>query len=460
MPHMIMHLKRMNLKYLKSNIACIALVCITCIGFAQPKTVDKIIGVAGNKIILLSELEQQYAQYIAQGNYANPAMRSQIFNQLMTNKMLLYHAMLDSVEVSESQVEEQLDRRFAYFIGQFGGEKELEKYYNKSIIELKEEFRPTIKDQLLVQQMQGKVTKNSSVTPEDVRNYFESIPKDSLPLINTEVEYAQITATVAYNEESKTTCKAKLEEYRQRVLKGEDFGALAVLYSLDKGSAKNSGELGFMNRGDLVPEYEAAAFKLKPGEVSAIVESKFGYHIIQMIERRGEKFNTRHILLRPQITDDDNIRVANFLDSIAALIKNDSMTFSEAAIKFSDDNETRFNGGKIVNPQSGSTRFETDQVEPSTFFQLDQLQPGQMTKVLTYTAADGKTGYRILMLLNRTVPHVANLKDDYQRLQGVASSEKETKALDEWIARKKGSTYFRMDDEFKNNSACAKWLNK
>ncbi|MBK8845132.1 MAG: peptidylprolyl isomerase [Bacteroidetes bacterium] len=415
---------------------------------AQPAVADKIVGIAGSKILLLSEVEQNYLEWIARGNYADEAMKCKIYNQLLLNKMMLHHAILDSVEVSEGQITDQLESRFRYFINQFGGEKELEKQYGKSIVELKEEFRPIVRDQIMIQQMQGKISKATSVSPQDVLNYYNAIPKDSLPLINSEIEFSQIVMMVSYSDAAKKDCIERLKGYRDRVINGEDFAALAVLYSEDLVSAKQSGELGFVNRGDLVPEFEATAFKLKPGEVSQIVESKFGYHLIQMIERKGDMFNARHILLRPKVGTEDNISVANKLDSIATLVKYDSLSFAQAASRFSDDSETRYNGGKMINPQTSSIRFEADQIEGSIFFQLDQLKPGEITKVLPYTNQEGNTGYRILQLNKRTSPHVTNLKDDYQRLSEAASNEKSEKAMMDWIKKKKASTYFRIDDQF------------
>lgn len=415
---------------------------------AQPAVADKIVGIAGNKILLLSEVEQNYMEWISRGNYADEAMKCKIYNQLLLNKMMLHHAILDSVEVSEGQITDQLESRFRYFINQFGGEKELEKQYGKSIVELKEEFRPIVRDQIMIQQMQQKISKAGSVSPQDVLNYFNAIPKDSLPLINSELEFSQIVMMVPYSDAAKKECVERLKGYRDRVVNGEDFGALAVLYSEDVVSAKQSGELGFVNRGDLVPEFEAAAFKLQPNEVSQIVESKFGYHLIQMIERKGDMFNARHILLRPKVGTDDNIRIANKLDSIATLVKYDSLSFAMAASLYSDDADTRYNGGKMINPQTSSIRFEVDQIEGSTFFQLDQLKVGEVSKVLPYTTQEGKSGYRVLQLNKRTSPHVTSLSDDYQRLSEAASNEKSEKAMMDWIKKKKASTYFRIDDQF------------
>jgi peptidyl-prolyl cis-trans isomerase SurA len=281
---MMKHSKKMNLKFMIKYylLALCFLLSSTKMLLAQPEQIiDQVAAVIGGKTLLKSEVESQYQQIIAQGTTADPELKCRIIDQLLINKLLLNQALLDSLEVTDSQVDNELDRRIGYMVNQIGSEARLEEYYEKSIPEIRDEFRPLIKDQLLSQQMQGKVTKNASVSPADVRAFFNSIPPDSLPFINAEIEYAQIVINVPVSNEEKIRIRERLEGFRKRVADGEDFATLAILYSID-GSSKNGGELGFVNRGDLVPEFEAAAFKLRKGEVSEIVESKFGYHIIQL----------------------------------------------------------------------------------------------------------------------------------------------------------------------------------
>lgn len=427
---------------------------------AQPEQIiDQVAAVIGGKTLLKSEIESQYQQIIAQGNDANPNLRCRIIDQLLINKLLLNQALLDSIEVTDSQVEGELDRRIGFMVNQIGSEARLEEYYEKSIPEIRDEFKPLIKEQLLIQMMQGKVTKNITVSPADVRNFFNSIPSDSLPFINAEMEYAQIVINVPVSSAEKARIREKLEGYRKRVLNGEDFATLAILYSQD-GSSKNGGELGFVNRGELVPEFEASAFKLRKGEVSEIVESKFGFHIIQLIERRGEQINVRHILLKPSFGTTEINETFAKADSIYKAIKSDSLTFSEAAQRFSDDGDSRYNGGNVINQKNGTTRFETDEVDPTVFFQLEKMNTGEVSSPIQSLSAEGNTAFRILYLKTRTKPHKADLSTDYQRIQEATMTEKESKALNDWVKKKKTTTFVQVSEDFKTCDNLSQWFEK
>ena len=427
---------------------------------AQPEhIIDQVAAVIGGKTLLKSEIESQYQQIIAQGNEANPNLRCRIIDQLLINKLLLNQALLDSIEVTDSQVEGELDRRIGFMVNQIGSEARLEEYYEKSIPEIRDEFKPLIKEQLLIQMMQGKVTKNITVSPADVRNFFNSIPSDSLPFINAEMEYAQIVINVPVSSAEKARIREKLEGYRKRVLNGEDFATLAILYSQD-GSSKNGGELGFVNRGELVPEFEASAFKLRKGEVSEIVESKFGFHIIQLIERRGEQINVRHILLKPSFGTTEINETFAKADSIYKAIKSDSLTFSEAAQRFSDDGDSRYNGGNVINQKNGTTRFETDEVDPTVFFQLEKMNTGEVSSPIQSLSAEGNTAFRILYLKTRTKPHKADLSTDYQRIQEATMTEKESKALNDWVKKKKTTTFVQVSEDFKTCDNLSQWFEK
>lgn len=439
---------------------CIFYISTLQLSFAQPasKVIDQVAAVVGSKIILKSDIEQQYLQFISQGNYANEKMKCEILDQLLLNKLLLNQAILDSVEVTDAQVQDRLDRNMEYFVQQFGSEEKLQAFYGKSILELKEDYRTIVKEQLMIQNEQQKITKDVTASPSDVKNFYESIPPDSLPYINAEVEYAQIVRTIPVSAEAKEKIKEKLLGYKKRVENGEDFAALAVLYSQDA-SSKNSGELGFRNRGELVPEFEAAAFRLKKNEVSDVVETKFGYHLIQMIERRGEQISVRHILLKPEISSEDLVAAKTAIDSVVALIKSGKKTFSDAAQQFSDDVDTRYNGGNVVNPQNGTTRFESDQVEPAVFFQLEKMQPADVSNPVLSSNDAGKQAYKILYLKGRTNPHRANLSEDYQRLQEAALTAKQNKMLMEWVKKKKSNVYIHVTDEYANCTNLKEWTN-
>ena len=415
---------------------------------AQPEQViDQVAGVVGDKILLMSEVETQYLQILSQGADEGEELRCRIIDQLLINKLLLNQAIHDSLEVSDAQVNNELDRRIGYMVNQIGSESRLEEYYEKSIPEIRNEFKPLIKDQLLMQIMQGKVTENVSISPADVREFYNSIPPDSLPFINAEIEYAQIVVNVPVSAEEKERVKSKMEEYRKRIQDGEDFSTLAILYSQD-GSAKNGGELGFVGRGELVPEFESTAFKLRKGEVSEVVETQFGFHIIQLIERRGELINVRHILIKPSFGEKEINETYTVAERIYNSIVNDTISFEDASQRYSDDKESRYNGGNVVNPNNGLTRFSADEIDPSVYFQLEKMEVGEISKPIQSLSSQGNTAFRILYLKNRTKPHKANLKDDYQRIQDAAKTERESQALIEWVQKKKKTTYVQVAERY------------
>jgi len=424
---------------------------------SQNTVIDNIVAVVGNKIILRSEIESQYAQMLAQGSKGGSNQRCEIFEDLLFQKLLLHQAEVDSVVVSESQVESEMDRRLRYFINQIGSQEKLEEYYKKSIAEIKNEFRTYIKDQLLVQQVQSKITDKIKITPTEVRQFFNNIPKDSLPLINSEIEIGQIVKTPHVSESIKLETRNKLNELRDRIIKGDDFAAMAVLYSEDPGSAKKGGELGFTNRGELYPEFEAVAYNLKDGEVSPVIESKSGFHIIQLIERRGERINVRHILMIPKPSIEDIAKAKIELDSIYSIIEKGVYTFAEAALKYSDD-PSKNNSGTIINPATLSSKFEPDNIDPSLFFVVDKLKVGSISKPVPMNTDEGKQAYRLVCLKSRTEPHNANLKDDYDKIQNLALQFKQNKEIEKWINDKLKTTYTNIKDNSFNCKFNYNWI--
>jgi len=426
---------------------------------AQVKILDQVVGVVGANVILQSDIESQYQQFLLQGGQDNPNMRCEILYQMLINKLLLNQAVLDSVEVSSTQVDEELDKRMRFYIQQIGSQKLLEERMGKSVIELKAEFRTLIKDQMLTQQMQQKITKDVNASPSDVKNYYEHIPKDSLPRIESEFEIQQIVKNIAVTEEQKKTVRDKLEEYKQDILKGKrDFVATATLYSQDPGSYKKGGELGFFGRGDMQPSFEAAAFKLRPGEISDIVETPYGFHILQLIERRGDQINVRHILLRPKVSD-ENIEIASkFLDSVRTEINKGTITFTDAAQRFSDDADTKYNAGLMQNTQDGTTKFDATTMDKTLFFQIDQLKLGEISKPVSYSDKEQKAALRLLMVKSKTSPHTANLKDDYQKIRNAALSDKQNLTLLDWVKKKRAETYVSINKDYLKCDALKDWV--
>lgn len=433
------------MKYINLLIALL----FTNILFAQDSeiVINKVVAVVGNNLILHSDIESEYMQYLAQGNEPDHDVKCSILEELLFQKLLVNQAELDSVEVSEGQIEQELDQRIRYFIAQIGSEQKLEEYYGKSILQIKNDFKSDVKKLLLARTMKGKITNDIKVTPNDVRAYFNSIPVDSLPFINSEVEVAQIVKTPPISESEKKYVREKLEGLRDRIMRGEDFATLAVLYSEDPGSAKKSGELGYVKRNELVSEFAAEAFSLKGKEVSKVVETQFGFHIIQLIDRRGEEVNVRHILLTPKTNSSDLMKALQQIDSIKNLIIAGKYTFAEAALKFSDDKETKYNNGLIINPSTGTTRFEMDELDPQLFFVIDKMVINDISEPVKLMSSDNKASYKLVQLKSRTTPHKANLKDDYQRVQQIALVQKQNKQVDAWIKKKVNTTYIRIDDE-------------
>ncbi len=455
-----------NRKKLKAGFLSVSLLIastlqtLTVTAQGNEKVVDQVAAVVGANVVLLSDIEGQYQQMLQQTSLRGEELRCRILDQLLLNKLLLHQAGVDSVEVSDDQVEQKMNQNMNYFVQQIGSVEKLEAYYGKTIAELKDDFRPKIREQLIVQQMQNKVTGNLTASPSDVKAFYETIPEDSLPLINSEVEFGQIIRKVPVSPEEKKAAREKLEDIRDRIQKGEEFSTLAILYSQDTESAKQGGELGFVNRGDLVPEFEAAAFRLKnSSEISPIVETQFGFHIIQLIERRGDRINCRHILIHPKVNAEDMVKTQQMLDSLCREIRQGHITFGEAAEKFSDDKDTKMNSGNVINPATGATRFETDQVDPNILFQLDKLEISEVSNPMLTSTREGDNAYRILVLKSRSLPHRLNLKDDYQRLQELALQEKQNTTLENWRNKKKLLTYIRIADEFKNCPLLNDWVN-
>lgn len=420
--------------------------------------IDKVVAVVGSEILLLSDIEKQIIQYKTQGTQVDEELKCRIIEDLLFTKLLVNQAKLDSVEVSDKQVEAELDRRIKYFISQIGSEKALEQYYKKSMSEIKTELRASLKDQMIVQQMQSTITEGIGITPSEVTDFFNSLPEDSLPIINAQVEVAQCVIIAPPNRLAVEEARNKLNELRERILKGEDFSTLAILYSEDPGTASKGGELGFVGRAEVDPAFADASFKLKGSEVSRIVKSEFGLHIIQLIEKDGDKINVRHILIKPKIDGTDILKAKDKSDSLKHAVENgsDSLNFGIIAMRHSDDMESKNNGGIMVNPYTGSTLFEFEQLDPSVYIAIEKLQKGEISESTTYSTRDGKRGYAIYNVLSRVDSHRANLTLDYQQIQEAALGNKKESVINTWIEKKLKSTYTSLQEDilyckFENN---------
>lgn len=415
--------------------------------------VDGIIAKIDNQIVLRSDLEFSYLQYLAQSKQKpSQELKCSIFQSLVQDKLLIARAEIDSVTVEEARVTGELERRIDYLSSQVGGVERLEQYYNKTIRQLKEELRKTVRDQLVMQKMQEEIAGKVKVTPKEVAAYFNQIPRDSLPYFSSEVELGHIVKYATISKQQKQEARQQLEEIRKRILAGEDFATLAKQYSQDVASAQAGGELGFFKKKELVPEYEAAALRLEPGGISNVVESQFGFHLIQLIERKGQQFNTRHILIRPATATVNMQEASAALDSVRNLIVNDSISFAKAAKDFSDDFSTKDNGGMMMG-RSGSTYIPMDQVDPDIFFVIDTMQVGEISKPIPFRTQDGKEAVRIVLLKGKSTPHQANLKDDYPKIAAAALNDKKSKAVDEWFRKNIDSVYIEIDPEYQDCKA-------
>lgn len=423
-------------------------------GFSQesePKVIDEIVAKVDDHIILLSDIEYMYLDMASRGAIGGPHPRCQVLQSLITSKMLLAIAEVDSVEVQDFEVESQLERRMQYFIAQSGGSADaLEEYYGKTLADIRDEMRDDMKDQMVAQRMKDKISEDVTITPSEVKKFFNRIPHDSLPYFSEEVEVSQIVRIAKIGKEQKKDVQSKLFDIKRQIENGADFGELAKKYSMDPGSARTGGELpGWYKRGELAPEYEAACFQMKVGEISDPIETDFGFHLIQLLERRGNEFRSRHILIIPSSSDLDIGQADHELDSIRQLVLDDKLVFEKAAKDFSDDKISAPSGGYFLDDQ-GSKRISVDQLDPTVFFMLDTMKVGSISKPVSFRMPDGKEAVRIIYYKDRFEPHQADLKVDWQKIQMAALNEKRRMAEQEWVMDSKDRVYIYINDDYKN----------
>ena len=429
---------------------CIYSMCVQ----AQPFMLDQIVANVGGKHIKLSEVELGYREARRFGYLTQGDMKCNIFEELLTNKLLLNQAEVDSLVVESSEVELDLNRRLDHYIMQIGSQEALEEFFKKSIYEIKDDLRKQLREQKLAQRMQQTITENVKITPSEVRSFFNRIHRDSVPLINAQVELAQIVMYPPYSDEVLSDLRQQLLELRGRIIAGERFNTLAALYSECPSGVRSGGELGFSSKGELDPEFAKTAWSLKsPGDISRIVESKNGFHIIQLIEKRGDQVNCRHILMTPKPNPEAITTVTGRLDTLVRLIRKDSLDW-DAATRYSQDEKTRFNGGLMINPDQGShlfqsTRFEMDQLEKADFDVIRNMNVGEISN--PYESRDDKNRivYKIVKMKDQTDPHRANLRADYSFLQDLALNEKMHKVINEWVDEKIETSYIYIDESFK-----------
>lgn len=413
------------------------------------QVLDKVIAVVGKYPLLMSDLEVYQMERLKEDPNAN---KCKAFEELLYSKLLLAQADRDSVTVTDAEIDGEIGKRLAYYLNMFGGdETKFETFYGKRINVFKDEIRPDVEQQLLQQKMRGRITDNTKLTPSEVRVFYEGIPADSLPLINTELQIAQIVKMPPVSEQAKKDARTQIESYRTRIVNGESFSVLAALYSEDPSSAKTGGQLPPFARGQMVPEFEAVAFRLKNGEISEVFESDYGFHFIQLISRKGETVDARHILVSPKITQIDVFNAKIQLDTIQKAILEGRITFEAAAKLYSDDQETKQNGGLMINQAAGNTKWDNEdisQLDQNLVFMFDKMNVGEVTTPMNYNARDGKPGYRILSIISRSEPHKMNYKDDYAKLLQMALFQKNKKEIQDWIEKRSKLTYIKIDPEY------------
>jgi len=395
-----------------------------------PQILDKIIAIVGNKIILKSEVDMQIQQLMISGTLDNAIktdeIQCEILEDMLLQKLLLMQAEIDSVEVSDDQINNELDRRIRYFTSMFGNVQELEKYYNKSILELKEELREPLKDQLLITAMHDKLVSNVTVTPSEVEKYYKKMPSDSIPIIPAQWEIGVIAIAPSLTQEENNMLISKLQDIKKRINNVSDFEVMARLYSEDPATAKNGGETGYFTKGVMEPTFENAAFSLtKPGEISPIIETSYGYHILQLIDRKGEQVNVRHILVRKQPSNNAIQIAKQKADSIYNLLIKNEINFADAAKKFSKLEGDLTQGGMILSANGGFT-LTTNEIDAKFLPILDTMKNSKFSNLSIY-GNDGTPTYRILWLKNYIPPHKASLKTDYYLIQMKALEEKKIK---------------------------------
>ena len=442
----------MNIK--KERIAAAAaLTLLTGVGismFAAPQknVVDEVAWIVGDEAIVRSDVEEQYSQMRSEGVQIPGDPYCVIPEQLAVEKLYLHQAKIDTIEAPESQVQAMADRRLNFFIANLGSKEKVEQYFRKPINTLRDQLVEVTRNNYIIEQVQSSLTKDVKGTPREVRRYFESLPEDSIPFVPLQVEAQIITINPAVPRQEIEDVKARLRDYADRINRGDaDFSTLAIMYSED-GSAMQGGELGFHGKADFVPEFSNVAFNLNdPKKVSRIVETEFGFHIIQLIEKRGEQVNVRHILLRPKVSDDDLRDAVVRLDSLGKDIKSEKFTFEEAARVVSQDKDTRNNRGVMMNQKNGSTRFEMQDLPPEVASQIEKMQPGEVSDAFLMKDERKNRDVAAIVRLTARIPgHKASMQEDYNMLKGMYEDHRSQEILKEWVEKKIKDTHVRIED--------------
>lgn len=438
-------------KIIKLTTIFLIAVLFTIPATAQDKVVDQIVAIVGGNIILKSEIERMNIEQQAQGVTSEGDMKCEILENFLVDKLLVAEAELDTlIEVTPSQVNQRMDQQLAMYVSYMGSEKAVEEYFKKSFVEIKSEMREGIRNQLLSQQMRDKIVQDVTVTPSEVRYNFRNLKSEEIPSLPTQYEYAQITFQPTIELEEDNRIKSKLREIKKRIEDGSSFATMAVLYSED-GSAKDGGVIGYLGRAELDPTYAAAAFNLKDDKISNVVRSAFGYHIIQLVDKKGDKINTRHILMKPKVSVEAKEQAQARLDSLANMIRNKEISFEEAASLFSFDKNSRNNAGMVINPNTMSSKFAVEDLDPDVSKIITKMNVNEVSA--PFESIDKETQlpvFKIVKVLKKTDSHKANLQNDYQQLAEMYLATKKESVFNEWINKQQSETYIRIDPTYAN----------
>ncbi len=446
---------------MKYSILFLSLI-VSSLSYTQEKVIDKVVAKIGEKVILLSELEMQKIQLIQEKVEITPETECLIIEDLMFQYLLLNQADLDSVTVPDQQVEAELEQRIRYFEAQIGGREKLEEFYGKTVFQIKTEFRKLIKERMVAQEMERTITEGVTVTPRDVRNFFEEIPRDSLPYINARVGLQQIVIYPDITEADKASAKKRLEDIRKRIVSGfSSFNAEAVKNSDDPGSASQGGLIEAF-KGQMVKEFDAMAFSLNPGEVSEVFETQFGYHVMKLESRRGDAYTCRHILIIPEVSEAEFDKAIKRIEECHRMLRSGEITWEQAVSTYSNDKTTKSNNGRVFNPQSGAPTWdieELNQIDRQMAILVASLSPGGISEPSVYdNMMENKQGVRIVRLVDRTVPHRANMDDDYQMIQAAALNKKKQEVIETWTNDKIGNAFIRISPEYASCKFMYRWI--
>jgi peptidyl-prolyl cis-trans isomerase SurA len=412
--------------------------------------IDRVVATVGGEIILLSEVQEQYSFAKKDQPDLPPEYQCVVLQNLIVQKLLVNQAKLDSVSVTEEEVESQIDARIERLRAYFNQDDQaIEEFYGQSVNQMKSQLSTDMRNQLLAERMQGNITEKATITPSEVQRFFDKIPNDSLPYFNAEVEIREIVYKPKVNETEYAKARQRIEDLLRRIEQGEDFAELAKKFSDDPGSGAQGGDLGFQKRGTFVPAFEAMAYNLESNQVSPITETEFGFHIIQLLERRGNLIHCRHILVKPEITEADMDLAKAKLDSVRQLLRDEKITFTDAVKKFGDKNQQSYNNdGRVANPRSGTSYFEVADLETSIFFAIDGIREGDIAEPFRFKSPDGSDQFRLVQLVSRSKPHKADLRLDYGKIQMAALEQKKGDYTEKWVLERLNTTYLSISDMF------------